>query len=257
MSLMELRDLTLAYQECPILRSLSLDCSTNELIVILGANGSGKTTLLKAIAKQLIPKKGQILFEGQSMEQWNRLSVAKLISLMPQFESRETALRVIDVVRLGRIPHRGWLMPLTDQDHQHVERSLRATGIWEKREHLIPTLSGGEWRRMILARALTQDAKVLLLDEPTAGLDLRYQYECLSYVQRSVHERGLLSIVTLHDLNQAAIFADRIVILADQSILAAGTPREVLTSAINVQVIESEQTKRPFVIPLWNVSSTS
>jgi len=149
-------------------------------------------------------------------------------------------------------------MPLSKRDREVIDDSLRATGLSDQKQRRITQLSGGEWRRMILARALAQDAAILLLDEPTAGLDLKYQFDVLDRVRRMAKERKLVVVITLHDLNHAAMFGDRLVLLADRSLIAVGTSREVLTPSlirrafdVSVKVIDHPVHGTPFVVPMY------
>ncbi len=253
---MELEKLSFAYQSSPIFQELSLQLVPSQLVVLLGANGSGKTTLLKTIARQLVPDSGAITFDGDSIAKLNRRELAKQICLMPQFEQRETSLSVLDVVSLGRSPHAGWWAPWSEQDEAIVVESLQATGLWELRHRTVATLSGGEWRRMVLARSLAQQASVLLLDEPTEGLDLKYQYECLEKIKEIVRQRELIAVVTLHDFQQAAYFADRIAILSGGRLLRCGSPVDVLIPDVireafdlNVEVVPNPIHGHPLVVP--------
>ena len=170
-------------------------------------------------------------------------------------------LTVLDVVSLGRMPHSGWWAPLSNTDISRVEAAIAATGLESLRERSILELSGGEWRRMILARAIAQDASVLILDEPIAGLDLKYQYEVLDQVRHLTKQNQLVTIVTLHDLNMAAMFADRVAILHDGKLLAIGKAEEVLTCdvirqafGVDVSVVKHPSLGTPLVIPLHDFS---
>jgi iron complex transport system ATP-binding protein len=239
-----------------VLEGTSVAVKPGEFVVLLGANGSGKTTLLRVLAGHLRAREGVALLDEVAIASLSRRLVAQRVALMPQFEHRETGLSVREVVRLGRSPHCGWWLPLSADDERIVDQSMAATGVLPLAERRITHLSGGEWRRMVLARALAQEASVLLLDEPTAGLDVRYQYECLVALQRMVRSRNLAAIVTLHDLNLAALFADRVSILARGRCVASGSPGEALTAevvrhafGIEVSVIPHPLHGTPMVVP--------
>lgn len=247
-----------------VLEGASLAVGPGEFVILLGANGSGKTTLLRVLAGHLRAREGMALLDEVAIDRLSRRVVAQRVALMPQFERRETGLSVREVVRLGRSPHCGWWLPLSADDERIVDESMAATGVLPLAERRITQLSGGEWRRMILARALAQEASILLLDEPTAGLDVRYQYECLAALQRMVRSRGLAAIVTLHDLNLAALFADRVVILAHGRCVASGPPTEAFTPeivrqafGIEVSIVSHPLHGTPMVVPnLHAVMST-
>ncbi|MCG8648468.1 MAG: ABC transporter ATP-binding protein, partial [Pirellulales bacterium] len=149
-----------------VIRDLSLDLRQGEILALLGGNGAGKTTLLRMLAAQLHPRHGQVLLDDVPMKGWSRREIAKRLALMPQSERCESAFSVREFVRLGRAAHRGWLLPLTDEDERAVDQALAAGEMVELEHRLVTTLSGGQWRRAVLARSLAQNATVLLLDEP-------------------------------------------------------------------------------------------
>ncbi len=257
-------DLTIAFGDQKILDRISLELRTGEVLVLLGANGAGKTTLLQTLCRQLRPDNGVVLIDREDIRTLKPRNLARNIALMPQQENRDSQLRVIDVISLGRTPHRGWWLPLTLEDHQIVEQSLDVTGLKQLRDRRITELSGGEWRRMILARALAQHASILLLDEPTAGLDLKYQLDVLTRVRDMARQCNLTVLLTLHDLNHAAIFGDRLALLSDNKLLAIGTPREVLQPllieqafGVPVTVIDHPIHGSPFVVPLYETGRVS
>ncbi len=254
-------DVSFDYASGPVLERVSLQACSGELLVLLGANGAGKSTLLHLIARQLIPKSGSVSIDEVNIEMMGRRELARLIAMMPQHEDRHSQLRVIDIVSLGRTPHCGWWRPMSGDDHEIVRESLEVTGLAGLRERLVHELSGGEWRRMILARSLAQRAPILLLDEPTAGLDLKFQIEVLSRVRAMIRKRQLIGIVTLHDLNHAAVYGDRVAILSDRQLIAVGTPAEVLNPelverafGLPVSVLTHPIHGTPFILPRYECS---
>ena len=258
MSELTSKDLTFSYANRLILDRISMQMKAGEVVVLLGANGAGKTTLLQALCRQLRPASGCVAVAESDIALFTRRALAQNIAFMPQHENRQSELTVHDVVSLGRTPHCGWWMPLSKHDREVIEDSLKATGLMEYQQRRITQLSGGEWRRMILARAIAQDAPILLLDEPTAGLDLKYQFDVLDRVRRMAKERNLVVVITLHDLNHAAMFGDRLALLADRSLIAIGTAREVLTPSlirqafdVSVTVIDHPVHGTPFVVPMY------
>ena len=230
MSALEARTLTCGYDRRPVIESLSLSARAGEVLVLLGPNGAGKTTLLRALARLLRPQAGSVFLGDRDIWRYRAHEAAQRVALMPQTERRDWPLTVEESVRLGRGPHRGWLLPYTAQDRQIVESALAGTGLGELRQRTITELSGGEWRRMIFARALAQEASIVLLDEPTAGLDLKYQHEVLKLARQLARHRGLTVVLTLHDLNHAALYGDRLAVIAEQSLIALGPPQDVLTA---------------------------
>ena len=253
---LELQNVTCDYGHDPVLEELSLSVRAGEVLVLLGPNGSGKTTIMRALSRILKPSHGVVLVDNIDIWSRPRQVSARRTALAPQSEKRDWPLTVEQAVRMGRTPHRGWLMPFTDDDSRVVEEALEATGLESLRDRVITELSGGEWRRVVLARALAQQAQVLLLDEPTAGLDLKYQFELLKLVRRLSQDNDLTVILTLHDLNLASVYADRLAVIHDKSVVAVGHADDVLTEDLvrkvydlPVKVIRHPIYGTPLVVP--------
>jgi iron complex transport system ATP-binding protein len=242
MTTLEARDLTCAYNGQPVLSDLSLAVHAGQVLALIGPNGAGKTTLLRAMARLLRPRKGMLLLGDQQVWQLSPRAVERRLALAPQSNSDTWPLTVEQVVALGRAPHRGWFLPFSTRDREVVQQAMRRTGLEHLRQRLVTQLSGGEQRRVLLARTLAQEPEILLLDEPTAHLDLKYQTEILELVRQLAHRDGLAVVITLHDLNQAALCADRLALLAEGRLLAVGESEEVLvpsylTQAYGVPVV--------------------
>jgi iron complex transport system ATP-binding protein len=257
---LEAHDLTCAYGRQVVLQGLTLTLHSAEVLALIGPNGAGKTTLLRALARLLQPQTGTVLLAGQNAWRLSPRAVARRLALAPQQEAAHWPGTVEQAVALGRAPHRGWLLPYAASDHDVIERVLRQTGLEPLRHRLLTELSGGEQRRVILARALAQEPQVLLLDEPTAHLDLKYQAEVLTLVQRLAYQGGLTVVIALHDLNQAALCAHRIALLASGRLLALGSADEILTPerlahAYGVEVVVTPHPiyGTPMVAPLLAV----
>lgn len=229
MTRLEAHGLTCAYNRRTVLHDLSLTVQPGEILALLGPNGAGKTTLLRALARLLRPRAGTVLLAGENIWQLRPRAVARRLALAPQSEGMSSPITVEQAVALGRAPHRGWLLPYTTRDRQAIEQVLAQTGLQALRHRLITELSGGEQRRVILARALAQEPQILLLDEPTTHLDLRYQTELLALIRRLAQRDGIAVVVTLHDLNHAALCATRVALLAHGALVAMGHPEAVLT----------------------------
>lgn len=262
MTFLAVNEFKFGYTDKIVIDGVSLDLRSGEVLVLLGANGAGKTTLLRLIARQIKLESGSMCLNESDVARLSRRKLAQQIAMMPQHEDRSSMLTVLDVVSLGRMPHCGWWTPLSKSDQSRVDAALVATGLQGLRDRSIVELSGGEWRRMILARAIAQDASVLILDEPIAGLDLKYQYEVLDQVRHLTRQNRLVTLVTLHDLNMAAMFADRIAILHEGRLLAIGNAQDVLTSenirqafGVDVSIAKHPVLGTPLIIPLHDFSN--
>ncbi len=257
MSILAAENLTCGYTKRTVLDDVCLQLHPGQVVILLGANGAGKTTLLRALSRRLRPSAGHVLLDDRDINELSGQRLARQIALMPQNERRDWPLSVVDAVSLGRAPHRGWMLPLTLSDRQSVDRALETTDLTGLRTRAITELSGGEWRRMVFARALAQEARILLLDEPTAGLDVRYQVEMLSMIRRMASELQMVIVLTLHDLNHASLYGDRLVLLHNRSIVATGEPDNVLRAelieaafGVQVMVIPHPVHDTPLVVPL-------
>ncbi len=253
----EIKDLTCSYNGQTVLADFCLSAESGLVLAIIGPNGAGKTTLLRAIARLLRPRQGTVLLGDKDVWQLPPRNVARQLALAPQTNGLSLPLTVEQAVVLGRTPHRGWLLPFSADDRAVVDRVLRQTGLLDLRTHRITDLSGGEQRRVILARALVQEPQVLLMDEPTANLDMKYQTEMLDLARRLAHHNNMTVIITLHDVNQAALYADRLALLAKGRLLSTGVPGDVLTpawmeEAYNIPVIVTPHPlyDTPMVMPV-------
>lgn len=258
MKRLEAQRLTCGYGRRTIFQDLSLVVEPGEVLALIGPNGAGKTTLLRALARLLRPRSGTVLLAGADVWNLTPRAVARRLAFAPQSEGVAWPVTVEQAIALGRAPHRGWLLPYNARDRQVLEQVLAQTGLQALRQQLVTQLSGGELRRVILARALAQEPTVLLLDEPTTHLDLRYQAELLLLMRRLAQRDGLAVVVTLHDLNQAATCATRVALLASGALVAVGSPAEVLTPAIlspvygvDVVVTPHPMYGTPMVVPVF------
>lgn len=212
-----------------VLETLSLDVGEGEVLALVGPNGSGKSTLLRAFGRVLKPRTGVVYLDGRIMREWPTREVARRLALLPQGPTLTNDMTVEELVRMGRSPHQGILGILTRADEEAVAQAIRDTSIEELSGRQVSALSGGERQRVWLAMALAQQPQVLLLDEPTTFLDLNHQLEVLDLVRDLNRRRGLTVVMVLHDLNQAARYAHRMVVLKQGRVYADGTPRDVLT----------------------------
>lgn len=222
-----------------ILREISFSVKGSEILCLIGRNGSGKTTLLRGITGILPLRSGTISYDGTDLSAMDPRSRARLISVVPQAVSLPAGYTVYETVSHGRTPYLNWYGKLSPADEQIIGNAIRITGLESFTEKEVSSLSGGEQQRVILARALTQEAPVMILDEPTNYLDLHYQVALLELERQICRQKGLAVIVIIHDLNLAARFADRVVILNNGRIAETGTPEEVLREDILSEVYDT------------------
>lgn len=240
-----------SYSSRPVLRDIRFEVERGELFSILGNNGAGKSTLLKCLNKILKPQTGTILIEKEDLSMLNRQEVARRLGYVAQrYESGR--FTVFDAVLLGRKPHIKW--GATPRDLKIVQDVLQVLGMEELSLRYLDELSGGELQKVVIARALAQEPRVLLLDEPTSNLDLRNQFEVLKIVKKAAKERNLAVVVVMHDLNLAMRFADKFLLLKNGTIFACGgmeimTP-ENIASVYGVQVAVERLAGIPVVVPL-------
>jgi iron complex transport system ATP-binding protein len=215
-----------------ILSEAHLSVQPGELVGLIGPNGAGKTTLLKVIGGLWSGAKGEITLLDRPLARYSARDVARIIAQVPQITALDFPFSVRQVVLMGRNPHLGRFELETERDRRIAEQAMRRTKTLDLAERLIGTLSGGERQRVLIARALTQEARVLLLDEPTANLDIQHQIGILELVQGLIREDGLGAVAAVHDLELAARFCDRLVLMDRGAVLAEGTPEDVLSPDI-------------------------
>lgn len=253
--MLRIENLFVSYNSREILHGVSLDVQSGELLALIGPNGAGKSTLIRA-ASGVIPFSGQVRANGDTFHALTPIQRARYIAVVPQAISLPPAFSVWETVLMGRTPHLGFLGHASRADEELARRALErvhAEGLAERR---VGELSGGESQRVLLARALCQSTPILLLDEPTAHLDLQYQVSLLELTRKLVREDNLAVLAALHDLNLAARYADRVALMVDGLIAALGSPREVLTPelisrayGLPVEVVQHPLFESPLVLP--------
>jgi iron complex transport system ATP-binding protein len=245
------RGLTVRYGGArePALRDVDFSLARRELVAVVGPNGSGKTTLLRACTGVLEPAAGSVQVSGRALGQWSPGELAGIIGVVPQREEILFPLRVNETVMLGRYSRLGpWADPGPD-DRAAVREAMDRCDVSALGDRSVDTLSGGEWQRVRVARALAQQPEALLLDEPTAALDVRHEMEVFELV-RTLVDGGLAALVITHHLNLAARYADRMLLLSGGTIVASGTPREVLQREVLGVVFEW-----PVAVTTWSDGS--
>lgn len=249
--LCDAHDLTVRYPgaERPALEGVSCALAPGELLAVVGPNGSGKTTLLAALLGLVPLERGTAAVAGRPIGDWRRPALARLVAVVPQREETAFPLRVRDSVMLGRYAHLGPLGDERAEDRAAVRAALERTDSWTLRDRGTDTLSGGEWQRVRVARALAQEPRALMLDEPTASLDVRHEMELFELVAALVYE-GLAALVITHHLNLAARYATRLLLLDEGRTVADGPPSAVLQRERLSQVF-----RWPVAVTTWSDGS--
>ncbi|MGB7207319.1 MAG: ABC transporter ATP-binding protein [Pyrinomonadaceae bacterium] len=226
--MLDVRNITIKYGPCDVLRDMSFDLKTREIIAVLGANGAGKTTLIRALNGTLPISTGDILLNGKALGGFSRREIAQSIAVVAQENETKFPVTVLQFVLSGRFARGSAFGWETTKDLEIAETALRKCDLADCDGRLMNELSGGERQRVVLARALATEAKILLLDEPTANLDLAHQALMFHLVRERCRQHESSAIVITHDLNLASEFADRIMLLKSGGIFAIGSPTEVL-----------------------------
>ncbi|ELY82180.1 ATP-binding cassette domain-containing protein [Natrinema pallidum] len=222
---------SLAFGDLSVLEDVSLTIEPGEFVGFVGPNGAGKTTLLRLISGALTPDIGSVTIDGVDVHDLSSRASSRLVSVVPQDTTLSFSFPVRDVVEMGRHPHRSRFSSPTPADHEAVERALERTRTADLADRPIDEISGGQRQRVVLARAIAQETPVMLLDEPTASLDITHQVETLELVRNLVDE-GRTVVAAIHDLDLAARYCDRLVVLADGGVARDGAPSAVVTSDV-------------------------
>lgn len=253
--LLEVRDLSVAIGGHTLVQGVDLNVDAGEVVGLVGANGAGKSTLLRAATGGRAAT-GQVLIDGRDLAGYGRADLFRTVAVVQQLPEAPNTLTVQDLVLLGRHPHLGLLRRESERDREIAREAMARTGCFVFAERELGTLSGGERRRAFIARALAQEPRLLLLDEPTAGLDANAQAQILELL-RELARTGVGVLVVLHDLTYAAAYCDRLVLLSHGRIVASGTPAEVIAPAHlaqvygpHVRVFPHPETGSPVVIPV-------
>lgn len=235
-SQLQAKGLDAGYGGPRVLTGLDLAVRDGCFTALLGPNGCGKSTLLRTLARLAAPAGGSVLLDGRDIHRQPTREVARRLGLLPQSPSAPEGMTVRELVTQGRYPHQSLLRQWTVRDEEAVAQALTITGIEEMADRPLGTLSGGQRQRCWIAMTLAQETPLILLDEPTTFLDLRYQLEILELMVRLTHQHGRTVVAVLHDLNQAAAHADHMVLLREGQVHAEGSPEAVFT-AENIETV--------------------
>lgn len=238
------RDLAVSYpaSDEPVVECDRIDVPEGAVTALVGPNGSGKSTLLKTLSNHLAPDRGTVLLDGREIDDFAGKELARELGHLSQENESPGSLTVEDLVYHGRYPHRGFLDPVTEADDAAVDRALERAGVTHLRERSLSNLSGGQRQLVWIAMVLAQETDVLLLDEPTTFLDLHHQLRVMETVRELNREAGVTVAVVLHDVAQAARFADYLVAMRDGTMYDWGPPRRVVTEDLLAEVFGVEAT---------------
>lgn len=240
-----------------ILHNINLIIEKNKFYSIIGPNGSGKTTLLKNISKTLEPPKNTIFIDGKDLRDLRANHLAKEMAYVPQNTQINFDFSVMDIVLMGRTPYLKRFQSESSHDIETAKKAMDLTNIWHLRDKNINNISGGERQRVIIARAMVQQTKILLLDEPISNLDIHHQVNILDTIKTLNLEKNITVIAVLHDLNMAAEYSDYLILLHQGKIQAEGRPESVLTEDnikkvynMDICILKNPITKKPYIIPV-------
>ena len=246
-----------SYGQRVILREVSLEAGLGEIVGLVGPNGSGKTTFLRIVSGTLVPKSGKVHIQGVELSSLRPRDRARLVAMVRQAPAIPVGFTALEVVLMGRNPYLGLLQWEGPKDVEVCRKAMELTDTWGFAHRLVSSLSGGELQRVFIARALSQETPVLILDEPTAHLDISYQASVLDTIERIRRNTNVTVLLAMHDLTLAAQYCSRIAALYQGSIFASGEPSQVLTTEMismvfgaPVSIVEHPVHKTPVVLPV-------
>jgi iron complex transport system ATP-binding protein len=248
----DVRGLSFSHGERAVLSDISFTLNEGEVLGVVGPNGCGKTTLIKCLDR-ILDARGTIMIRGRDLGQYHANDLARTVAYVPQALSIGLAMTALEVVLMGRRPHVRW--GVSDADLALVTAMLARLGIEHLAFRKLTQVSGGERQKVMIARALVQEPSLLLLDEPTSALDIRHQLEVMSLIRSVVREQNIGALMAIHDLNLAARFCDRIIVLHQGNVIAAGEARSLLAPPLikqvyGVRALVGNESGIPFIIPV-------
>jgi iron complex transport system ATP-binding protein len=262
--MLKINNLTLGYEGKRVLEDISFEVEKNKVTTLIGPNGCGKSTILKALSRSKKPVSGEIFLEMENIYHIKEKKLAKIMSILPQSPKVPDDFSARDLVGYGRYPYMNWMGRLTRKDYDIIDWAIRETKIESLQHRQVSTMSGGERQRAWIAMALAQQPKLLLLDEPTTYLDICHQFEVLELINRLNKEMDITVVMVLHDLNQAARYSDKIIVVKDEKIYKEGRPEEIINEKlleevfnIKVKIFNDEDNKCPYFLPIKNKEGAS
>jgi len=256
MSGIQAKDIAFSYSDQPLFDGLGVAVGKGEFVGLVGPNGSGKTTFLNILSRVLRPSRGSILIDGSDIESFSARALARKIAVVPQETGIIFPFSVSEVVLMGRAPHLQSILE-SEEDFEIAMEAMKMTGVDHLASRAVTNLSGGEKQGVFIARALAQRPSILLLDEPTAFLDIKHQVDIYDILTRLNRERGMTILAVSHDLNLAAHYCERVLVFKEGSLMFDGLPQEAITTdtirdvyGTDVVVRMNDQTGRPFVLPI-------
>ncbi|MBN1068161.1 ABC transporter ATP-binding protein [Clostridium botulinum] len=255
MNCISTKNLNISYGNLDIVKNLNLDIPKGKITTIIGSNGCGKSTILKTIARIIQPKSGDIYVNDKNMKEQNPKDLAKTMAVLPQSPTAPSGLTVEELIAYGRFPHQKGFGKLKKEDKDIVTWALKSTGIEEFRDRPMEDLSGGQRQRAWIAMALAQQTDILILDEPTTYLDLAHQLEVLKLLEELNKNQGTTIVMVIHELNNAARFADHMIGVKKGKVVCQGSAYEVMTKEnlrelfnIDAEIVSDPRTKKPVCI---------
>ena len=256
----EVRGLSWQAEDIKILEGIGLEVSKNSFVGIIGPNGSGKTSLLRYISAWYKPQAETVFLYGGDILSRRGKELSREIAVIAQNMAIEFDFTAMDVVLMGRFPHISRFGSEGQEDIEKTKNVMELTGTWDLKDRLVTNLSGGELQRVMIARALAQETSILLMDEPISNLDISYQVEIMDLIKGYQQEKGLTVITVLHDLNIAAQYCERLILLNKGEVYCQGKPEKVLTKenikavyGIDVHIIENPSQGYPYIMPVFSI----
>lgn len=253
---LKVEGLNVSYDEKRILKDISFNVKTGEIVTIIGPNGSGKSTLIKTISRYLKPKSGNIYLNQVNINRIHTKEIAKNLAVLPQVKVVSSDVSIEELVSYGRFPHLRFGKRMSIEDREAIAWALEKTGLTGMKDRCVSTLSGGERQRAWIAMTLAQKPKMLLLDEPTTFLDICYQMETLEMVKHLNKTLGITVVMVLHDINQAARYSDKIMVINSGELREYGEPCQIVSKdllkdifKIDTDIYEDQVNKCPYFIP--------